>query len=123
MNKQNSLKAYKFSEKSEREIPVQRFNATRPIDENTSDEFSEDPEEDEDHFFVDLMKLKTSTAFDIGNVIYSQTKVKIIADISENPFMLRKNQSERRTKKEKIVTLGRDRVSSLIKTITILDNI
>ena len=96
----------------------------RPIDENTSDEFTEgEQEEIGDRFFVDLMKLKTSTVFDIQKVIVRQTKVKIVSDISDNPAMMRKNRSERRTKKSQIVTLGSDRVSSLIKTITIIDNI
>ena len=124
MNKQESLKANSHLDKRERHASVQKINMRRPIDENTSDEYTEgEQEEIGDRFFVDLMKLKTSTVFDIEMVIVRQTKVKIVSDISDNPAMMRKNRSERRTKKSQIVTLGSDRVSSLIKTITIIDNI
>lgn len=70
VNKQGSLKLLDHVSNQISEPTPQKFIISKPIDINTSDEFSECVDsENADRFFTDVMAIKSDTLFDLDTVI------------------------------------------------------
>ncbi|OMJ90391.1 hypothetical protein SteCoe_7310 [Stentor coeruleus] len=127
LNQQISLKTSKISDCSpvkQNTIQLRNSKIRQYMEQQYN---SEDIDEDEDgeqflktqnndNFFPDLMALKSNTVFDTDC-----TRYKITSEIGESPFMVRKLKSQKRTKKQGQTLFANDRVSTLVKTITLVD--
>ncbi|OMJ77667.1 hypothetical protein SteCoe_22708 [Stentor coeruleus] len=117
---QNSLKQSKFMECKEKHKTLKMRN--KKIREFMERQFESDDERDSffedkaESFFPDLLALKNNTIFNTET-----TKYRISSEVGESPFMTRKFKSQKKSRKPGLTLFGKDRVSTLAKTISLVD--
>ncbi|OMJ81394.1 hypothetical protein SteCoe_18124 [Stentor coeruleus] len=123
LNQQISLKTSKLSECSpvkQNTIQLRNSKIRQYMEQQYNSEAEDDEEQfletQNDNFFPDLMALKNNTIFNTDC-----TKYKIFSEIGESPFMVRKLKSQNKTKKPGKTQFTKDRISTLVKTITLVD--